>query len=79
MTNTQNTDLATFEAALARLREVNSLLDGANAGVCLLHLDACIAALESRIRRHGLSTEQRLIAETDDAARAFETPLTKTS
>jgi hypothetical protein len=75
----QDTDLATFEAALVRLREVDSLLEGANAGVCLLHLDACIGALESRIRRHGMSAEQRLIAEADDAARAFEKPLSKTS
>lgn len=75
----RTTDLDTFKAALARLREVDTLLDNSDAGVCLLHLDACIAALESRIRRHGMTAEQRLIEEADDAARALGPPLSKTS
>ena len=46
-------DRSTFEAALLRLREVNFALDKTHAGVCILHLDACIAALEDRLLHAG--------------------------
>lgn len=44
-------DLATFQTALNALRDVERLLADTDAGICLIHLDACIASLESRIRR----------------------------
>ena len=43
------TDTIVLAQGLERLREVNDLLDDSDAGVCLIHLEACIAALESRI------------------------------
>ena len=42
-------DIPLLVEALERLREVDRMLDGSNAGVCLIHLAACIAALESRL------------------------------
>ena len=48
--------LSTYEIALTRLREVNELLDDTDAGVCLIHLEACIAALESRVRKERVAT-----------------------
>ena len=42
--------LLLLETAIAHLREIDSSLDGIDAGVCALHLEACIASLESRIR-----------------------------
>lgn len=69
------TDLATFELAIARLREVDALLDDTDAGVCLLHLEACIAALESRIRRHGMTAEQQRAEAANDATRELGRPL----
>ncbi|MFC3711299.1 hypothetical protein ACFOMD_01870 [Sphingoaurantiacus capsulatus] len=44
-------DLTLLDQALDRLREANALLEQTDAGVATLHLDACIAALESRLRR----------------------------
>ena len=41
---------AVYAQAIERLREVETLLDDSEAGICLIHLDACIAALESRIK-----------------------------
>lgn len=43
------TDTIVLAQGLERLREVNDLLDDSDAGVCLIHLEACIAALESRL------------------------------
>lgn len=45
----RKTDLLAFDVALLRLREVNELLDDTDAGVCLIHLEACIASLEGRV------------------------------
>lgn len=71
-------DLATFEVALTRLREVNALLDGTDAGVCFIHLDACIAALESRIRRHGMSASDQHAQAANDAASQLAEPIEDT-
>lgn len=68
-------DLATFEVALARLREVDTLLDDTAAGVCLIHLEACIAALESRIRRHGMTADEQRAEAANDATRELGRPL----
>lgn len=43
--------LGTYREALSRLRDVDSLLEATNAGVCIIHLTACIAALESHIAK----------------------------
>ncbi len=45
-------DLPVLETALTRLREVDRLLADTDAGICLIHLEACISALESRVRTH---------------------------
>lgn len=47
----RNADTTVLAQALERLREVDALLDNSDAGVCLIHLDACIASLESRIAK----------------------------
>jgi len=60
-------DLA--EAALDRLREADALLESLNVGPCSIHLDACIAVLESCIAR-ARSSEQSLRGRRfDDALR----------
>jgi hypothetical protein len=43
--------IAALEAAVEQLREVDGIFAAFDVGVCTLHLDACIAALESRLRR----------------------------
>lgn len=40
-----------LDAALERLRELDELFGDLNVGVAAIHLDACIAALESRIAK----------------------------
>lgn len=42
-------DVSVMMLALERLREVNDVLDEIEAGVCVIHLDACIASMESRV------------------------------
>ena len=42
-------EIAVLAQALGRLREVDHMLDETDAGVAVIHLAACIAALESRI------------------------------
>lgn len=43
--------VALAEAALSKLREADTLLENLNVGPCSIHLDACIATLESRIAK----------------------------
>lgn len=69
-------DLAAFQAALAQLRDVNARLDKTDAGVCLIHLDAAIAALESRIRRHGMTAVDLQADAAREAAEQLATPAT---
>lgn len=45
----RHAEITVLAQALERLREVDHMLDETDAGVCLIHLAACIAALESRI------------------------------
>lgn len=45
----RDVDIPLLTEALERLREVDRMLDGSDAGVCLIHLAACIASLESRL------------------------------
>jgi hypothetical protein len=42
-------DIRVMELALDELRETNDALGEIDAGICLLHLDACIASMESRL------------------------------
>lgn len=45
----EQNDVSVMILALERLREVNDVLDEIEAGVCVIHLDACIASMESRV------------------------------
>lgn len=45
----RSAEITVLVQALERLREVDKMLDETSAGVCLIHLAACIAALESRL------------------------------
>ena len=56
-----NAEITVLAQALERLREVDRMLDGSDAGVCLIHLAACIAALESRLLK-ARSTEHSTAA-----------------
>jgi hypothetical protein len=40
-----------LEAAAEQLRAIDALFDDLDVGVCALHLEACLAALESRLRK----------------------------
>ena len=44
-------NLLLLEAALDRLREVETVFDAFDTGVAVIHVEACIAALESRINK----------------------------
>jgi len=43
-------DLASLETAVTLLNEVTEIFDRLDVGACALHLEACVAALESRLR-----------------------------
>ncbi len=47
-------------ALLEQMRGIHAELSARHAGVCVLHLDASIAALESHIRRGGMSVVDEL-------------------
>lgn len=59
-------DTTVLAKALERLREVDTMLGNTDAGVCLIHLDACIASLESRIANLNAASHSH---STADAAR----------
>lgn len=46
-----NPDLRVLETSLVQMRAIHSELAARHAGLCVLHLDAAIAALESHLRR----------------------------
>lgn len=69
------TDTIVLAQGLERLREVNDLLDDTQAGVCLIHLDACIAALESRIATLNAAEAALSVTATACAARELGQPL----
>ena len=48
-------DCEALHASLAQLRTIHADLAEHHAGICVLHLDAAIAALESHLRRNGAS------------------------
>lgn len=59
-----------LDALLAQMRMLHRDLDQYGAGICVLHLEAAIAALESHLRRHsapavgeqsGDATSRRLV------------------
>lgn len=68
MTNTP--DLIVLEGAVDRLREVDALFNELDVGICALHLEACIAALESRLikARSGELPMRRLTREVGSPA-----------
>lgn len=51
-------DIPLLAEALERLREIDRMLDGSDAGVCLIHLAACIAALESRLLKARMAQDR---------------------
>jgi hypothetical protein len=65
------TDTILLARGLERLREVNDLLDDSDAGVCLIHLEACIAALESRLAALNAAGSASDLTATAHAAPEF--------
>lgn len=65
-------DTTVLAQALERLREVDTILGNTDAGVCLIHLDACIASLESRIGK--LNAVSHRDATADAARQPGRTP-----
>ena len=69
-------DREALYALLAQMRTLHSDLAENHAGICVLHLDAAIAALESHLRRGGVSLIEELreglasmpVAETTQSA-----------
>lgn len=51
------TEHAALAGLLAQMREIYEELLDYNAGICVLHLEAAIAALESHLRREGVTVE----------------------
>jgi hypothetical protein len=47
-------DRSALVALLDRMRAIHSELSVRHAGVCVLHLEAAIASLESHVRRDGV-------------------------
>lgn len=64
---TDGRDITVLEGAEQQLRAINALFDDLDVGVCALHLEACLAALESRLRkaRSGELPIRRLNREAD--------------
>ena len=52
-----------LEALLARMRTIHEELGAYHPGICVLHLAAAIAALESHLRRDGASSLEVLRQE----------------
>lgn len=63
---TNEQDITVLEAAIEQLLQIDRVFAELDVGVCALHLDACIAALESRLRRarSGEAPLQRVSRET---------------
>ena len=47
------TDREALQALLAQMQDIHQSLSEIHAGICVLHLDAAIAALESHLLRNG--------------------------
>ncbi len=67
---TKTADLIVLEGAADRLREIDALFNEFDVGICALHLEACIAALESRLikARTGELPMRRLSREVSSPA-----------
>ena len=63
-------DIIVLEAAAEQLRAIDTLFDDLDVGICALHLEACLAALESRLRkaRSGELPIRRIVRNTDGRA-----------
>ena len=63
-------DMIVLEGVVERLREVDALFNDLDVGICALHLEACIAALESRLikARSGELPMRRLAREVGSPA-----------
>ncbi len=63
---TDSRDIVVLEAAAGQLRAIDAMFYDLDVGVCALHLEACLAALESRLRkaRSGELPIRRFIRET---------------
>lgn len=63
-------DIILLEAVMKQLRAIDALFDDLNVGICALHLEACLAALESRLRkaRSGELPIRRLMRESAGAS-----------
>ena len=63
----EKNDVSVMMLALERLREVNDALDEIDAGVCVIHLDACIASMESRVMKVSGGTMPRFLDNAQEA------------
>lgn len=64
-------DMIALDGAIEQLREVDHLFADLDVGICALHLEACIAALESRMlkARSGEVPMRRINREARSPAR----------
>ena len=67
-------DREALEALMAQMCAIHAHLTEHHAGVCVLHLDAAIAALESHLRRNGVSMVDELRQGLTLASMAKSTP-----
>jgi len=67
---TDSQDIIVLDAAAEQLRAIDALFDDLDVGVCALHLEACLAALESRLRKakSGELPMRRLVREAGSAS-----------
>lgn len=63
----EKNDVSVMMLALERLREVNDVLDEIEAGVCVIHLDACIASMESRVMKMSGGIMPRFLDNVQEA------------
>ena len=61
-------DAGALEALLVRMRSLHDDLAERHAGICVLHLDAAIAALESHLRRNGMAADNEDQPQLDVSA-----------
>lgn len=63
----ESSDLIVLDAAMDRLREIDAVFSELDVGVAALHLEASIAALESRLlkARSGQLPMRRIVREID--------------
>jgi hypothetical protein len=64
------TTATSLDAMLDQMRDIHGDLAARHAGLCVLHLDAAIAALESHIRRQGTERQAGASVPAPSAARS---------